>query len=107
MTITHLVSRDPDAAPAVHDAATLAVLAKTLGRDRSDVLIEAVHDWVRKKRREQGLARQDWRMPPEREPTVCTGCHMELCPACGACPCLPEADWSCRRAEHWRPENRS
>jgi predicted transcriptional regulator len=34
-------------------------LAKTLGRDRSDVLIEAVHDWIRKKRREQGSARQD------------------------------------------------
>lgn len=27
-------------------------LAKELGRDRSDVLIEAVHDWVKKKRRE-------------------------------------------------------
>jgi len=26
-------------------------------RDRSDVLIEAVHDWVRKKRREQGAAK--------------------------------------------------
>lgn len=34
-------------------------LAKTLGRDRSDVLIEAVHDWVRKKRREQGAVGHD------------------------------------------------
>ena len=33
-------------------------LAKTLGRDRSDVLIEAVHDWVRKKRRERGDSTQ-------------------------------------------------
>lgn len=31
----------------------LDALAKAEGRDRSDVLIEAVHDWVRKKRREQ------------------------------------------------------
>ncbi|MEW2420454.1 ribbon-helix-helix protein, CopG family [Streptomyces nigra] len=28
-------------------------LAKAEGRDRSDVLIEAVHDWIRKKRRER------------------------------------------------------
>jgi metal-responsive CopG/Arc/MetJ family transcriptional regulator len=34
-------------------------LAKAEGRDRSDVLIEAAHDWIRKKRREQGSARQD------------------------------------------------
>lgn len=26
-------------------------LAKTAGRDRSDVLIEAMHDWIQKKRR--------------------------------------------------------
>ena len=31
----------------------LDALAKAEGRDRSDVLIEAVHDWVRKKRREE------------------------------------------------------
>lgn len=28
-------------------------LAKADGRDRSDVLIEAVHDWVRKRERER------------------------------------------------------
>ncbi|MCP3820045.1 ribbon-helix-helix domain-containing protein [Streptomyces sp. A3M-1-3] len=32
-------------------------LATAEGRDRSDVLIEAVHDWVRKKRREQATSR--------------------------------------------------
>ncbi|WP_327413700.1 hypothetical protein [Streptomyces sp. NBC_01233] len=31
----------------------LDALAEAEGRARSDVLIEAVHDWVRKKRREQ------------------------------------------------------
>ncbi|MGV9278031.1 hypothetical protein [Streptomyces griseosporeus] len=34
-------------------------LAKAEGRDRSDVLIEAVHDWIRKKRRELSTPRQD------------------------------------------------
>jgi predicted transcriptional regulator len=33
--------------------AELDALAKAEGRDRSDVLIEAVHDWVRKKKRER------------------------------------------------------
>lgn len=33
--------------------AELDALAKAEGRDRSDVLIEAVHDWIKKKRREQ------------------------------------------------------
>lgn len=32
----------------------LDALAEAEGRKRSDVLIEAVHDWVRKKRRERG-----------------------------------------------------
>jgi metal-responsive CopG/Arc/MetJ family transcriptional regulator len=31
-------------------------LVKAEGRARSDVLIEAVHDWIRKKRREQATA---------------------------------------------------
>ncbi|MET7831180.1 MULTISPECIES: ribbon-helix-helix protein, CopG family [Streptomyces] len=33
-------------------------LAKAEGRDRSDVLIEAAHDWIRKKRREQAAKEQ-------------------------------------------------
>ncbi|MFJ1757352.1 ribbon-helix-helix protein, CopG family [Kitasatospora sp. NPDC088134] len=33
-------------------------LAKAEGRDRTDVLIEAAHDWIRKKRREQATARE-------------------------------------------------
>ena len=33
-------------------------LARADGRDRSDVLIEAVHDWVRKRKRELGAAAQ-------------------------------------------------
>lgn len=37
--------------------AELDALARAEGRDRSDVLIEAVHDWVRKKKRERGADR--------------------------------------------------
>lgn len=32
----------------------LDALAKAEGRDRSDVLIEAMHDWIKKKQREHG-----------------------------------------------------
>ncbi len=37
----------------------LDTLAKAEGRDRSDVLIEAVHDWVRKKKRDRSKAEAD------------------------------------------------
>ncbi|GFE19999.1 ribbon-helix-helix protein, CopG family [Streptomyces nigrescens] len=43
-------------------------LAKALGRDRSDVLIEAVHDWVKKRRRERAtVATPEGSRPPHGE----------------------------------------